>query len=112
MFNQNKLKIYSEHSNKKIQDSRKNNNYFTKPYKHLVIDNFFDQKLINQSLKNFPNASDESWEFTNDKDIEIKYRSKWTSEFDIPEGIIDVVRILNGAEFLSSISDKSFLSIA
>ena len=105
MFNQNKLKIYSEHSNKKIQDSRKNNNYFTKPYKHLVIDNFFDQKLINQSLKNFPNAFDESWEFTNDKDIEIKYRSKWTSEFDIPEGIIDVVRIMNGADFLKSISE-------
>ena len=49
--------------------------------------------------------SDKSWEFTNDKDIEVKYRSRWKSEFDIPEGIIDIVRILNGADFLRSISD-------
>ena len=100
MFSQNKLKIYSGYVNQKIKDSKKNINYFTKPYKHLVIDNFFDKKLINQCLKNFPNTLDKSWEFTNDKDIEVKYRSKWTSEFDIPEGIIDAVRIMNGADFL------------
>ena len=105
MFSQNKLKIYSGYVNKKIKDSKKNINYFTKPYKHLVIDNFFDKKLINQCLKNFPNTLDKSWEFTNDKDIEVKYRSKWASEFDIPEGIIDAVRIMNGADFLKSVSE-------
>ena len=105
MFSQKKLKIYSGYVNQKIKNSKKNINYFTKPYKHLVIDNFFDKKLINQCLKNFPNTLDKSWEFTNDKDIEVKYRSKWASEFDIPEGIIDAVRIMNGADFLKSVSE-------
>ena len=105
MFSQKKLKIYSDRANKKIKDSKKNINFFIQPYKHLVIDNFFDLKLINKCLKNFPNLNDNDWEFTNDKDIEIKYRSKWTSEFDIPEGIIDVVRIMNGADFLKTVSE-------
>jgi hypothetical protein len=105
MYSQKKLRFFSFKSCKKIINSKKNINYFLKPYKHLVIDNFFDQKLINRCLKNFPNIHNRSWEFTNDQDVEIKYRSKWGSEFDIPEGIIDVVRILNGAEFLSSISE-------
>ena len=105
MSSQNKLKKYSNKAIQKIKSSKKNINYFAKPYKHLVIDDFFDQKLINQCLQNFPNLSDKKWVYTNDKDIEIKYRSKWTSELDIPEGIIDAIRILNGADFLKSISE-------
>lgn len=105
MFSQKKLKNISDRAIKKIKKTKKNINYFIKPYKHLIIDNFFDHKLINECLKNFPSISSKNWEFTNDKDIEIKYRSKWTSEFDIPEGVIEVVRILNGADFLKSISE-------
>ena len=37
--------------------------------------------------------------------IEVKSRSTWASEFDIPDGIIDVVRILNSAQFLSAIGE-------
>jgi Rps23 Pro-64 3,4-dihydroxylase Tpa1-like proline 4-hydroxylase len=105
MFSQNKLKKFSNFIAKKIKNSKININYFIEPYKHLVIDNFFEEELIEECYKNFPDISDSSWEFANDKDIEIKYRSKWTSEFDIPEGVIDVVRIMNGADFLRSVSE-------
>jgi Rps23 Pro-64 3,4-dihydroxylase Tpa1-like proline 4-hydroxylase len=106
MFTQNKLKNFSKLAAKKIINSKININYFISPYKHLVIDNFFHKELIYQSLKNFPNISGRNWEFTNDSDIEIKYRSKWISEFDIPEGIVDIIRIMNGADFLRSVSEK------
>ena len=46
-----KLKIFSHNANQKIRNSSKNINYFIKPYKHLVIDNFFDHKLIEKCLK-------------------------------------------------------------
>lgn len=55
-------------------------------------------------LINFPDISDPGWEFANDTDIEIKYRTTWRSEFEIPDAIIDAVRILNGADFLRAIS--------
>ena len=41
MFSQEKLKIYSKFASQKIKDSKLNINYFTEPYKHLVIDNFY-----------------------------------------------------------------------
>jgi Rps23 Pro-64 3,4-dihydroxylase Tpa1-like proline 4-hydroxylase len=104
MFSQEKLKIYSKFASQKIKDSKPNINYFTEPYKHLVIDNFFEKELADQCLNNFPDINDPNWEFSNDKNIEIKYRSKWNSEFDIPEGVVDVIRIMNGADFLNSIS--------
>jgi hypothetical protein len=37
--------------------------------------------------------------------IEVKLRTKWTSEFDIPDGIIDCVRIMNSAIFLNAMSE-------
>jgi Rps23 Pro-64 3,4-dihydroxylase Tpa1-like proline 4-hydroxylase len=104
MFSQNKLKFFSSLASHKIINSKKNN-YFTTPYKHLVIDDFFHKELIEQCLKNFPDLSNRNWEFTNDEDIEVKYRSKWKSEFDVPEGIIDVIKIMNGADFLRSVSE-------
>jgi Rps23 Pro-64 3,4-dihydroxylase Tpa1-like proline 4-hydroxylase len=105
MFSQKKLKSYSKSASKKIDKSKINFNYFVKPYKHLVIDNFFEKDLIDKCFDNFPNLNDPCWEFSNDENIEIKYRTTWTSEFDIPEGIVDVIRIMNGADFLKSISN-------
>ena len=45
-----------------------------------------------------------NWEINNDENIEIKLRSKWNSEFDIPDGMIEIVRILNSSNFLHSMS--------
>lgn len=41
---------------------------------------------------------------SDDKDIEVKARSTWTSEFDIPDGICEIVRILNSAPILRAMS--------
>lgn len=105
MYTQNNLKTYSRLAAEKIKKSKININFFKKPYKHLIIDNFFEEKLAKECLNNFPKINDPEWEFYNDKDIEIKYRSKWSSEFDIPDGIINVIRIMNGADFLIAISE-------
>jgi len=99
------LKKYSLKATEKISSAKLGEDYFLEPYKHLVIDNFLDGGLAQACLSNFPDVSDDSWEIANDRDIEIKYRTKWTSEFDIPEGIVDAVRILNGADFLRAISN-------
>lgn len=83
----------------------KNNiNYFKNPFQHLIIDNFFSSKLANLCLKNFPLKNSSSWIASNDEGIEIKKRSNWKSEFDIPEGIVGAVRILNSSIFLKEIA--------
>ncbi|QDC41236.1 2OG-Fe(II) oxygenase [Candidatus Methylopumilus universalis] len=56
-------------------------------------------------MKNFPLLTGNDWEKAEDKDIEIKYRSNWSSEFDIPEGIINAVRIMNSSIFLRAMAE-------
>ena len=87
-----------------INSNIKKRSYYKKPFKHLIIDDFLDIKYANACLKNFPKNNSEQWEHSNVEDIEIKSRTKWKSEFDIPEKIIDVVRLLNSSIILNSIS--------
>lgn len=105
-FSQNELKIMAESCADKVSSAKLDVDYFESPYKHLVIDNFFDQKLANVCLQNFPPLEDPTWEHANDADIEIKYRTTWKSEFEIPEGIVDAVRILNCSLFLKAMSAR------
>jgi Rps23 Pro-64 3,4-dihydroxylase Tpa1-like proline 4-hydroxylase len=105
MYTQKQLNNYANLASEKIKHSQINLNFFKKPYKHLIIDRFFKKNLAQDCFNNFPDTNNNLWNFTNNKNIEIKYRSKWKSEFDIPEGIIAVVRIMNSAKILKSISN-------
>jgi Rps23 Pro-64 3,4-dihydroxylase Tpa1-like proline 4-hydroxylase len=58
-------------------------------------------------MESFPSLNDpEKWDFSNDEDVEVKYRTNWTSEFDIPNGILPVVRVMNSALFCKAMSEK------
>jgi Rps23 Pro-64 3,4-dihydroxylase Tpa1-like proline 4-hydroxylase len=57
-------------------------------------------------LDRFPSLEEPIWEHQNDADIEVKYRTAWKSEFDIPDGIVDAVRILNSSEVLKAIGSR------
>ena len=103
-MNQLDLKQTSIALSKKMLD-KTFNNFSENPFKHLFIDNFFETNFANRLLENFPELDSELWERTNDQAIEVKMRSKWTSEFDIPEKIVDAIRIMNSALFLQSLSN-------
>jgi len=77
------------------------------PFKHCVVDNCFNNEFSYQLIKGFPDLKSNEWESTNDQDIEIKHRTKWQSEFDIPDEILPAIRILNSAIFLKAVS-KTF----
>jgi len=105
-FSQADLKGMAEVSTKKVDEAREGIEYFATPYRHIVIDDFLDKRLADLCLKNWPELDSRSWDQSNDKDIEVKYRTKWQSEFDIPEGIVDAIRILNSSNFLRSIASR------
>lgn len=106
MFKQDELKSMAENCARKITQAVDGTQYFNEPFRHIVIDDFFHQKLANVCLNYFPVLDDQSWEHANDTDIEVKFRTTWRSEFDIPEGIVDAVRILNSAPFLKALGDR------
>lgn len=107
MNHQDRLKKTAKNLSKKIIDAKLKKNFFKYPYQHLILDNVFEKKLINSCLINFPKIyNKKKWKFSNIKSIEIKARSKWQSEFDIPPAIVDLVRVLNSSTILQSLSKK------
>lgn len=103
----NQLNLKKEALN--VANKINNAELHTKPFKHIQIDNIFSNELIENCLKNFPKNTSSKWEESNSKDIEIKKRTAWESEFDIPEGIVDAVRIMNSSIFLKAMSDKMWI---
>jgi len=99
-MNQSDLKAITAGCSEKIV----NGLFSEKPFKHLVVDNFLPDALAKACLASFPSLSDDVWEHEKDTDIEIKSRTTWRSEFDIPENICDAVRILNSAPILKAFS--------
>jgi Rps23 Pro-64 3,4-dihydroxylase Tpa1-like proline 4-hydroxylase len=104
MFKQSDLKRISEICSEKIANAITNNNFDDKPFKHIVIDSFFPEELANVCLLNFPSTEQQQWDYANDSDIEIKYRTTWKSEFDVPDGIIDAVRVMNSSMFIKAMA--------
>lgn len=102
---QNELKLIAEKSYHKILAAKENSSFYETPFKHLVIDKFFDDEFCSQLAESFPKLTDNIWQKSEDPEIEVKYRTDFKSEFDIPDGLIDAFRILNSAPILKSISE-------
>lgn len=103
-YTQAELKQIASQCSLQVKNSHDQGNYFEEPFKHIVIDNFLPQHVAQQLLIEFPPSDDASWERSHDEGIEIKSRSMWTSEFDIPEGLVDVIRVFNSAPMLRAMS--------
>ena len=103
-MNQKNLKNSAIESIAKILSQE--NNFNALPFKHLYVDNFFTIEFANALLDSFPDLDNgDLWDSSNDPEIEVKMRSKWQSEFDIPDNIVDAVRVLNSSLFLKSVSE-------
>lgn len=100
-MNQKELRLTTEGCVKKIEEGK----FFISPYKHLIVDNFLPSALAKSCLQSFPSIDNNVWEHEADTDIEIKSRTTWKSEFDIPENIVNAVRILNSSPILNILSD-------
>ena len=86
------LKNISEITTRKIKEIKNFENFSHEPFTHFFIDDFFDIDFADKLLNSFPSLDSDNWDKSNDPEIEIKMRSAWTSEFDIPENIVDAIR--------------------
>lgn len=74
------------------------------PFPHISFDGLFDPADIAHIHNGLRELPDDYWEKNNDQGIEVKWRSKWTSEYSIPEPAREIVRFLNSGIFLRSLS--------
>lgn len=104
MSNQRVLGAISQKCARSIYEAESCESNFDQPFKHLILDNFLPNDFAKKLLNSFPAEHSKSWLRTNDAGLEVKARSNWESEFDIPETIVDAVRIFNSAMILKAIS--------
>lgn len=103
---QKDLKSLALESAAKITSAKTGVEYFEEPFKHIVIDNFLPGNLAEQAFQDFPPLDSDIWDQSNDPEIEVKLRTKWQSEFDIPDGIVPSVKIFNSSIFLKAMADR------
>jgi Rps23 Pro-64 3,4-dihydroxylase Tpa1-like proline 4-hydroxylase len=104
-MNQTELKKISSELSDKIRRTTSSEKFFDHPFKHCIIDDAFEYSFAKQCLDAFPPMDSDLWIKSNDEDIEVKYRTNFKSEFEIPEGLVDAFRLLNSAEILKAISE-------
>ena len=104
-MNQTELKKIALESIDKLGKTKEKGTYFNKPYQYCYIDNFLPEDFANSIMNAFPPVGPENWESPNDSEIEIKHRTVWKSEFDIPDGILPIIKILNSAPMLHAMSE-------
>lgn len=75
-----------------------------RPFPHVVLDGLFPDQEVNAIHRLFATLDDNYWEKSNDEGIEVKWRSNWRSEYDIPEPARELVRFLNSGIFLRALS--------
>lgn len=75
-----------------------------RPFPHIVLDDLFPQREVSAIHNLFSTLDDHYWEKANDQGIEVKWRSNWRSEYDIPEPARELVRFLNSGIFLRALS--------
>lgn len=105
-YSQTRLNEIAKNCAMKLINAVDNQSFFVHPFKHIVIDEFLPHELALECATAFPNTDEPKWDICNDQDIEIKYRSTWESEFDVPEGLIDTIRILNSAPILKAMGER------
>lgn len=98
------LRILADDLSDKIFNAEANNSYFPDPFQHIILDDFLPQETARSLLNEFPKSDDCCWQRSNDIGVEIKARTDWKSEFDIPDGLSHVMRVFNSAPILRAMS--------
>lgn len=70
------------------------------PFNHIVIDNFFPEDVTYQVLRDLETDNKDSWDKRDHDDIQVKWRSDWKSDSDVPDYTRSVIQYLNSGDFL------------
>lgn len=77
---------------------------YEKPFKLGVVDDFLPADVLEQASSAFPSRLDPTWETSIIDAVEQKRRSTWSSIYDVPAGLQDLVTFLNSSLFLNQLT--------
>lgn len=80
------------------------------PFNNIFLDNFFEPLLLDNVLNDLNNSDFEKWDKRNHKNIQVKWRSNWKNDSEIPKYTFDLIQYLNSGDFLRFLSKLTGIS--
>jgi len=74
------------------------------PFQHVVIDNIFHPEKLKDLLKEFDSTDWSKQDVRNDEGIQVKLRSNWKTNDDVPPVANEFIQYLNSGDFLKLLS--------
>lgn len=88
-----------------IQENKENYQN-KKPFSYDGIIDLFSETALDGVLDSFPNVEDEKlWDKRDDKGIQVKLRTNWKTELDIPPKVLEVIQTLQSGRFCRLLSE-------
>lgn len=72
----------------------------SEPFNHIVLDNFFNPGLLDLILDELNQENYETWDKRDHHGVQVKWRSNWKVDEDVPQNTFDFVQFLNSGNFL------------
>lgn len=76
-----------------------------KPFPHIVIDNYFSEEVLDSLLEEFPDPESNVWHSSNQESVQIKLRSNWENNAQVPKHTYEMINFLNSGDVLRSLSE-------
>lgn len=80
------------------------------PFQHLIIDDFLHVEIADALLTELENDNFEKWDKRDHDQIQIKWRSDWKDDSDVPPATLSLIQFLNGGTFLRWLSKITNIS--
>jgi len=74
------------------------------PFNHIAIDNAFDQNTLDKLLAEFDNTDWAKHDVRNHEGVQVKKRSNWKTDSDIPPIAHSIIQTLNSGDFMRWLS--------
>tara|TARA_R110001592_G_scaffold361900_2_gene674014 strand:+ start:233 stop:994 length:762 start_codon:yes stop_codon:yes gene_type:complete len=75
------------------------------PFPHTSLDDLFTSEVLDDVLDCFPPIESDEWDRRNDIGVQVKLRTKWKDERDIPPKVLRVIQILQSGRFVRLLSE-------
>ncbi len=74
------------------------------PFNFIFIDDFLNQNILKEVLDDFNNQDFSTWDKRNHDKIQIKWRSDWKDDNDVPDNTYKLIQYFNSGNFLRYLS--------
>jgi Rps23 Pro-64 3,4-dihydroxylase Tpa1-like proline 4-hydroxylase len=75
------------------------------PFNYLFLDNFLEQKIADRILNDLNTDDYSTWDKRADAGVQVKDRSNWRNDTDVPQSTRNLIQYLNSGDFLRCLSE-------